>query len=113
MSQFTNNPGRNITAGGTITEHLLVKADGTLTAADANRDWIGSSLEPRTSGQSLPIRFASAGSHKLTAAAAISAGAIVYKAANGQIGTTNTNARVGIALEAASGAGSIIEVVLD
>ncbi len=48
---------------------------------------------------------------EMTAAAAISAGAKVYAAANGKVGTTSSNRRIGTALQAASGDNSIIEVL--
>jgi hypothetical protein len=53
-----------------------------------------------------------AGTAKVEAAAAIAKDATVYYDANGTVGTTATNnTAVGIALQAASGAGSIIEIM--
>jgi hypothetical protein len=110
MSQFVDNPGMAIRATATINQYTLVKADGTNCAADANDDMVGVAMEPRTTGQLIPVRFRSAGTIICVASAAITAGALVYKAANGKIGLTNTNARVGIALEAASADGDHIAV---
>lgn len=110
MAVQTNNPGMAIAAGGTIPARRLVKYDGTLCGADATQDWLGVSQEPRELGQNMPVRFLSAGTVILTAAVAINAGDLVYKAADGKIGVTNTNALIGRALEAAAGDGIEITV---
>jgi hypothetical protein len=113
MSQQNSNPGMPLLASAALPAHRLVTAAGALCAADATKDFVGITQEAIANGAYGPVRFTSAGTAKMTASAAISAGAVVYKAASGKIGTTNTNARVGIALEAATGDGSIIEVLPD
>jgi hypothetical protein len=82
--------------------------------ASTTRTHIGVAQDDQaTVGGFVPIRMAHAGTAKVTANAAISAGALVFYDANGRIGTTSaSNTAVGIALEAASGAGSVIEVMM-
>lgn len=89
---------------------LLVTRLGALCGADATNDVIGVSTNKAAIGQQIPVRFKSAGTMICTAAVAITVDALVYKAANGKVGITNTNALVGRALEAASGDGLQLEV---
>jgi hypothetical protein len=107
----TNNPGKTILASATLPAYRLITAAGALCGADATADIVGVTQAPAVSGNYVETRFLSAGSCKLTASGAISANALVYKAASGKIGTTNTNRLVGIALEAATADGDIIEVM--
>lgn len=60
---------------------------------------------------SVRLRSAS-GTHKLTASKSIAAGALVYPVANGKITDASNATVVGRALEAASGDGSVIEVLV-
>jgi hypothetical protein len=111
MATQVNNPGMAVVAGAALVARRLVKADGTYCGADATQDWLGVTQENRASGEPTPVRFLGAGTVILTAAVAITpAGSLVYKAANGKIGVTNTNALIGIALETASGDGIEIQV---
>ncbi len=110
MAVQTNNPGMAVQAGETLAARRLIKYDGTYADGDANQDWLGVTQEPRSTGEQTPVRFLSAGTVILTAAVAITAGALVYKANDGKVGVTNTNALIGIALEAASGDGIEIQV---
>ena len=113
MSVQVNNPGMAVAVGGAaVLSRVLLKADGTVCGADANQDWVGVTQEARPAGpnQQVPVRFLAAGTCIMTAAVAINKGDLVYKAANGQVGKTNTNALVGLALEAASGAGVEIAI---
>ncbi len=115
MSVQHNNPGMALKVGVALLERRLVKYDGTYCGLDTTKDWVGVTQEPRTTvGDYVPIRFLGAGTCILTASAAITAGSVVYKAANGQVSSTSTGStRVGIALEAASGAGVQLEVLND
>jgi hypothetical protein len=110
MATQTNNPGMAVVAGAALVARRLVKYDGTYCGADAVTDFVGVTQEPRALGEPTPVRFLSAGTAILTASVAITAGALVYKAANGKVGITNTNALVGIALEAAAGDGIEFQV---
>ena len=114
MPGQTNNPGDVIIAGAALAAFVLVKHDGTVTAGDATRDWVAVTQEAATAaGQTVACRYTKAGTCILTAQVAITKGAVVFKDENGRVGLTGANARVGIALEAASGAGSQIEVLPD
>lgn len=110
MSAFRNNPGMTVRPAGALAQYRLVKYDGSYCGADATTDMLGVTMEPRNAGETTPVRFLTAGTVICTAAVAITAGALVYKAANGKVGLTNTNALVGIALEAASADGDFLEV---
>lgn len=111
MAAQTNNPGKTFLASATLPAYRLITAAGALCGADATADIVGVTQEPAASGTFVPTRFLAAGTAKMTAAVAISANALVYKAANGKIGTTNTNRLVGIALEAATADNDVIEVL--
>lgn len=108
--QYVDNPGMAIRATAAIPQYALVTALGALCAANATVDMIGVAMESRENGKLIPVRFLSAGSFPAIAAEAITVGALVYKAANGKVGLTNTNALVGVAMEAASADGDFISV---
>jgi hypothetical protein len=111
--QYRNQPGTAVVVPAITAQYLLLKFDGSLCAANATKDYIGVSMESRAAGKNMPVRFTKAGTIPCTAAAAITAGAIVYKDALGTVGVTNTNARVGIALETVANAGDFLEVLPD
>lgn len=110
MSVQTNNPSIAITAGEALAAYRLIQQDGTYADGDSTVDHIGVNQFAQASGEEASVRLLTAGTCKMTAAEAITAGATVYKAADGKVGLTGANAVVGIAMEAASGDGSIIEV---
>ena len=103
MSVIHDNPGFTLRATAAIPKNRLVTLAGALCAANATDDMVGVSTDSAAIGELVPVRFRTAGTLRCTAAVAITAGAIVYKAADGKVGVTDTNAKVGIALEAASG----------
>lgn len=114
MAQFVETPTRALPASGALGQYLRVKlTGGQLVLAGAADVEIGTMDVPAyVAGQSYAVRLRSAqGTVKMVAAGAIAAGAEVYSDANGTVGTTNTNPHRGTALTAASGAGSIIEVL--
>lgn len=114
MAVQTNNPAIDRPLSATVAAHRLITAAGAQCALDDNRDWIGASQQAGDSGDRIGVRLPSAGTMKLEASEAISSGDRVYKAADGKISATSTSSiAVGIALEAASGAGSIIEILPD
>jgi len=100
------------TAGEAITAaYLRVKASGrTVRLADASDYGIGCIQKACSSGDKVAIRLDAAGTSKMVASAAITAGAKVYAAASGKIAATGTLI-VGTALDAASGNNSVIEVL--
>lgn len=102
-------PGQAIPmiATGTVTGGLMTTGAGAVCAADSVT-WLGVASQDAVSGQDY-VAYCD-GVQRPTASAAVSAGAIVKCAAAGQVVTwvTGTDAfekAVGIALEAASGAG--------
>jgi len=72
--------------------------------------WVGSYT---ASGENTPVDLPTnrPGTLLCEAAGAISARADVYTAADGKISATNSGVKVGVALAAASGSGSVIEVL--
>lgn len=105
-------------AGGTIAQYRAVKLDSTagqVVAATAITDnTVGASMVSASSGQTLSVQ--TFGKVKLTASAAITLGDQVMVTASGA-GKVSTAAgatakSIGVALEAASADGDIIEVLL-
>lgn len=111
--QINNPGGLGILAAGAIPRYRLVKGNGALCAGDATRDWVGVSQDAAATGATIPLRLTKAGTCIMTAAVAITANTVVFKDANGMVGLTGANARVGIALEAASAINAEIEVLPD
>jgi hypothetical protein len=110
MSQYVDNPGMAVRASAAIGQYRLVTPAGAHCGADTTTNIIGVSMESRDSGKLIPVRFLSAGTIPATAAEAIAVGDLVYKAADGKVGKTNTNLLVGIALSAASADGDFLQV---
>ncbi|TXH10542.1 MAG: hypothetical protein E6R03_15285 [Hyphomicrobiaceae bacterium] len=113
MSQETQDCVKTFTAGGARAQHrLVVLSSGVLAYADAYTPAIGR-IEKATfaSADTAGVRLLPGeGTFKLVASAAITTGAYVYQAANGKIDDVGF-IPVGIALEAASADGDIIEVL--
>jgi len=96
-----------ITATGTITGGQLCTVAGVVAPADSTT-WLGVASRDVVSGQQFAVWFE--GVQRLTAAGALAAGTLLKCAANGQVttwvaGTDGYEKFVGVALEAASGAG--------
>lgn len=114
MSQYVETPCKTFTAGGAIAKHKRVKLSaGVLAAAGVADDWIGTmETASLASGDKVPVRLRSAqGTVKMVAAGAVTAGAVVYGAASGNVDDAVTTEKIGIALEAANDADEIIEVL--
>lgn len=106
---------KTFTAGAAVTAKTLVKlSSGQVvpnTATNADEP-VGVALHDADSGEEVTVDLIGHGkTMEMTASGSISEGASVYAAAGGKIGTTSANRRIGIALQAASGDGSIIEVL--
>jgi hypothetical protein len=106
---------RNVSAA--VTGGQLVSVSGTGTVAPSaagDTGWLGvASRDALTVGQQTGVHCG--GVQRLTASAAIAAGVLVKTAANGQIatwvvGTDAYQLAVGLSLEAAAGAASVISV---
>lgn len=115
MSQYTEGPAKgDFTAGAALSQFRRVKLSaGVLAYAGAEDIEVGN-LELATFAADEPatVRLKNAqGTKKMVAAGAISQYANVYGAANGMIDDTVNANFIGIALDAASGSGSVVEVL--
>lgn len=118
MGQKVDSLYRTYTASAAIAAHLLVKTNGStansVAIATAGSDVIGCSTENAiASGAKGAIRlFNGGGTVKLTAAGAITVNALVYVAGSaGKIDDAVNGRPIGIAMEAATADGDIIEVM--
>ena len=112
MTIQSNSP-RTFEAGEDMDAFLrvVISADGTVMLADAVDYGIGVTQKDSDDGESVAVRLdGHGGTSKMTASAAISAGDLVYAAASGKIAATGTKL-IGTAIDAASGNGSVIEVL--
>lgn len=109
-----NHGPRTYNAGEAITEYLRVKLSGTdVVKAGAGEEWIGTTLDQVASGSPVAVEPSTTpGTRKMVASAAVTAGDALYGAAGGKVSGTVVGRKIGTALQAASGDGSIIEVAL-
>lgn len=111
MSQFFESACRPDTAAGAVAVNLRVKTPGAVAAAGALDQSIGTMEVDCLAAGPCTVRLKTAeGTRKMVAAAAISAGALVYGAASGKITSVANGNIEGIAMEAASADGDVIEV---
>lgn len=116
---FVNGPKTFQVGTGGVNPYCLVKfSSGKVVAntATATDDPIGVALNEKDADEYAAVQFLGKdGTVELKAGGAISQGADVYAAADGEIQALPAAAadyrKIGIALEAASGDGSIIEVL--
>jgi hypothetical protein len=108
---------RTFLAAADLTRGARVRVDSNgsvVLAGVTNGQCIGSVEGDITSGQYISVRLANAtGTAEYIASGAIAVGAVVFPAANGKVGSASASANtaVGIALEASSADGDIIEVM--
>lgn len=112
LPKFKPGEAFTLTATATITGGQLVTVAGAPAAADSVT-WVGVASRDVVSGQ--PVGVYTDCVQRLTAAGSLSAGTPVKCAANGQVttwvsGTDNYDRYVGITLEAAAGAASVVAV---
>jgi len=113
MSQYTEGNVKAFQSAEALAAFTRVKLDsaGDVLYADARDDCIGSTEKAVADDTLCPVRLKSAsGTRKLTASGAISIGDKVYGDADGKITATPKGIGFGIALEAATADGDIIEV---
>jgi len=116
MSQYDDTGRKSFTAGGAIAQHLRVKfSSGKLAVAGLTDQDFGTIENAAfADGDVRAVRLLSKqGTHPAVAAGAISQGAKVYGAASGKISATQgTGAFLrGVALEAATADGDVIEIL--
>lgn len=115
MSEQVESSFKTFDAGENLEPWRRVKlssSSGTqVEYSDAGEDYIGVTQHQADSGEQVTVRMANPeGTLKVAAGAAVSVGATVYGAADGKVSSTASGAPQGIALDAASGDGSVIEV---
>lgn len=115
MGSYIDGSTRTWESGTTIAQHLRVTlSSGELAVAGITAREVGTALQAVVDGDMCAVRLRTApGTTKMVASEAISSGAAVYTAASGKVSDTaaSTSYYIGTALEAASGDGSIIEVL--
>lgn len=111
MSQFFEASVVPDTAAGAVSKFLRVKTPGAVAAAGALEQSFGTMESDCLAAGPCSVRLKTAtGTQKMVAAAAISAGALVYGAASGKVSSVANGNIEGIAKEAAGADGDVIEV---
>jgi hypothetical protein len=116
MSQLEDSGYKTFIAAGAISKYSRVKisAAETVDVAGITDREIGTATNQAfAAGDRVTVKLRSApGTHKMIAAAAITAGALVYTAASGKCSVSASTAYIeGHAMEAAGANGDIIEVL--
>ena len=114
MSQYVETPTKAFVCGGAIAQFLRVKTPAALAAAGATDVEIGTIEEAAAfaAGDVRAVRLRTAdGTCKMVAAGAFAIGATLYGAAGGMVDDVNNGNRIGIALEAATAPGDVVEVL--
>ncbi len=116
MAEKVDVKTKTFVAGEAITQHAIVKLSaGEIFESDATNIPIGSAnIAAFNSGELIPVDLLSGGGTiKCIAADAITQGAVVYNQANGEVDDSSANSalKVGIALDTATAANDIIEVL--
>lgn len=117
MSQMVETATRTFTAGAAIGDFILVKlSSGKLAVAGLGDEFLGAiQAKSFADGDIRSVRLKNAqGTQKMVASGAIALGAVVYGRAAGKIDDNSSTSavRVGIALEAATAANDIVEVLV-
>lgn len=105
-----------LTAAESVAAHRRVALDraGQMILAGADTPGVGTALDNAASADAAAVKtWAATGTTKMIAAAAVAALSAVYAAADGKVSATPSGRRIGLALTAASGDGSEIEVLPD
>jgi hypothetical protein len=113
MSQYVETPTKAFSCSGAIAQYLRVKTPSSLAIAGATDVELGTiEAAAFAAGEIRSVRLRTAqGTCKMVAAGAFSAAATVYGAAGGKIDDVDNGNRIGIALEAATAANDIVEVM--
>lgn len=113
MSSITQHLIRSFVATAALEPYIRVKlSSGQVVVAGLNEAAIGVTHARVAAGGLVPVSlFNGYGTTFMTAAAAITSGAAVRGAASGKIDDTGVGPVIGYALEAATAAGDVIEVL--
>lgn len=114
MSQEHDTAFPTYTAGEALEKFRLVKfsAARTVVYADAADQPIGRTCAPAASGDPVTVALLNKeGTMKMVASEAFAVNAQLYTAADGKVADTASDYEVGVAVEAASGNNSIVEVI--
>jgi len=113
MAEICEGNKKNFTAGEALAAYRRVKLSaGTVVYADAGEVWIGVTQDAVDSGEEVCVKLASAaGTQKMVAAGTFALNAELFGAADGKVDDTSIGQVVGTALEAATAAGDIVEVL--
>ncbi|MDB4726476.1 DUF2190 family protein [bacterium] len=118
MSQSMDTGYKSFTCDEALAMHARVKldSDGRVTTAGLADQAIGTARNATfAAGDAVTVKMVSAcGTHKMIAVEALAAGAVVYGEAAGKVQDTaaSTSFKCGIALEAATADGDVIEVMM-
>jgi hypothetical protein len=107
--QFRPVQTLTVIAAGALPANRFVTFGGALPSANGNAFGVANS-QAVNAGDKVPV--ITLGTALVTAGGAITAGSVVATDANGQAVTWSTGAKVGIALDAATASGQLIEVLL-
>jgi hypothetical protein len=111
MSQFFDTSCRPDTAAGAIAQHLRVKTTGALAVAGSTDQELGTMEAAATAAGPATVRLRTAnGTAKMVASEAITKNNPCYAATGGKVAASGT-VLIGIALEAATLDGDVIEVL--
>jgi hypothetical protein len=113
MSQENENGIKAFVAGEALAINRRVKLSGTTVVySDAGEVWIGTTKEAVASGANVSVKLLTfPGTRKVVAAGTFSAGAELYGAVDGKIDDIEIGQVAGTALEAATAAGAVIEML--
>jgi len=112
MSQQNEGGLKAFTAGEDLAAYRRVKlSGGEVVYADAGEEFIGITQEAKLDGEQITVAMRSSGrTFKAVAAEAFAIDSVLYGAADGKVQDTVSGTAQGIALEAATAAGDIVEV---
>ncbi len=115
MTKFINGNVGSFEAGEDVVAFRRVRySSGTVIYSDAGEAWIGITEQAKDSGEQVSVRLrTAAGTLKIMAAGAFSAGAQLYGAADGKVDDVATGQIFGMALGAATADGDIIEAIIE
>lgn len=116
MTQYATGP-KTFTAGEDLAAFRRVKlSSSTVVYADQadSTSYLGVTMNAVSSGDLVTVRLKNAeGTFKCVAADTFSAGAALYAADDGKVSDSSSGSVIGTALEAATAAGDVVEVILD